>query len=112
MQIKVGIINDFPAGPVVVLCRTSLPVSFFSSYLGLSKRVCQMRPSRCQGTACALRRSSSACDSLGPIRRMTNRPRLSEKLGLFEEKIQCRKQRQVRMFAAVSPRRLRPSRKE
>jgi hypothetical protein len=40
-----------------------------------------MRFSRCQGTACALRRSSSASDSFGPIRRLTNRPRFSEKKG-------------------------------
>jgi hypothetical protein len=39
---------------------------------------CQMRSSRRQGTACALRHSSSACDSFGPIRRTTNRPRFFE----------------------------------
>lgn len=48
-----------------------------------------MRSSRCQGSACALRRSSSACDSFGPIRRMTNRPRFSEKMVLLKEEIQC-----------------------
>jgi len=41
-----------------------------------------MRSSRCQGAAGALRRSSSASDSFGPIRRMTNRPRLSKKMEL------------------------------
>ncbi len=42
-----------------------------------------MRSSRCQGSAAPCVVSSSACDSFGPIRPMTNHPRFSKKMVLF-----------------------------
>ncbi len=72
-----------------IACSTL--VFFFT--LGLSRAAASYGPPRCQGTASALRRSSSASDSFGPIRRLTNRPRFSKKMVLFEEEIQCRQQK-------------------
>jgi hypothetical protein len=68
-----------------IFCKLQGRKSFFLSTLRLFKSSCQMRSSRCQGAACALRRSSSACDGFGPTRRITNRQRFSKKMVLFEE---------------------------
>jgi site-specific recombinase XerD len=57
-----------------------------------------MRPSRCQGTAAPCVVSSSACDSVEPTRRITNRPRFSKKMVLFEKKIQYSEQQPFGVF--------------
>jgi hypothetical protein len=67
---------------VVVLGRTSLSVSVFSPPSDFQEQLPDaVLPLSRRG--CALRRSSSACDSFGPIRRMTKPSGVFEKNGFI-----------------------------
>lgn len=74
--------DHIPGRPKAVF---SSPVSSLTT-LGTFNDTARCGPPAVKARLGALRRCSSACDSFGPIRALTNRPRVSKKIGCLRRK--------------------------